>query len=324
MNNNKLLIYQGKNGEILLKEDSKNDTIWANQKQIAEIFGVDSDTIWYHFKNVYKDAELKKEWTTEESSVVQKEWDRNVTRKIVFYNLDAIISVWYRVNSKEATQFRIWATKTLKEHITKGFTINPQRLQKNYDVFMQAVDEVKKLLPEHSNAIKTEDILELIKSFANTWFNLESYDEDTLPVEGFTKEDLVVQADDLYSDVARFKQELIEKWQATDFFAQERTQKSLEGIFWNIFQSFGGEDVYPTLEEKAAHLLYFIVKNHPFTDGNKRTGAFSFIWFLSRVGFEFKEKITPEALTVITLLVAESNPKDKTRIVGLIMLLLKK
>jgi len=324
MQNKELLIYQWKNWEIILKEDSQNETIWASQKQIAEIFGVDRTVITKHINNIYKEVELEKNWTSAKIAQVQKEGNRAINRKIEFYNLDLIISVWYRVNSKKATQFRIWATKTLKEHITKGFTINPERLEKNYEKFLKAVDDVKKLLPENSKVIKNKDILELVKTFANTWFNLESYDEDKLPVEGFTKEDLKINAEELYSDIEKLKIELIEKSQATELFAQEKSSDSLKGILWNIFQTFGWEDVYPTIEEKAAHLLYFVVKNHPFTDWNKRTWAFSFIWFLNRIWFEFKEKITPEALTVMTLLVAESNPKDKQRIVWLIILLLKK
>ncbi len=324
MTKNELLIYQGKNWEIILKEDSKNETIWANQKQIAEIFGVDRTVITKHLRNIYKEEELEKKWTCAKIAQVQKEGNREIKREIEYYNLDAIISVWYRVNSKKATQFRIWATKTLKEHITKGFTINKNRLQKNYDKFMQAVEDVKKLLPENSEIIKNNDILELVKSFANTWFNLETYDEDNLPKEGFTKKDLEINAKDLYKDIEEFKKDLITKWQATEMFAQEKNKDSLKWIFWNVFQSFDWEDLYPTIEEKAAHLLYFVVKNHPFNDGNKRTGAFSFIWFLRKVGFEFEHKITPEALTVLTLMLAESNPKDKEKLIGLIILLLKK
>ena len=324
MTNKELLIYQGKNWEIILKEDSKNETIWANQKQIAEVFWVDVKTINEHLKNIYKSEELEEEWTIWKFQIVQKEWNRNVKREVMHYNLDAIISVWYRVNSKKATQFRIWATKTLKEHITKGFTINKNRIAQNYDKFMQAIEEVKKILPENSEIIKNKDILELVKAFANTWFNLETYDEDKLPTSGFTKEDLQINSQELYEDVEKFKQELIKKWQATEFFAQEKNKYSLKWILWNIFQSFAWEDVYLTIEEKAAHLLYFIVKNHPFNDWNKRTWAFSFIWFLNNVWFKFKEKITPEALTVLTLMTAESNPKDKDKIIGLIILLLKK
>jgi len=248
----------------------------------------------------------------------------NSDKPVKFYSLDIILAVGYRTNSSQAIKFRKWATDILKQHITQGFTINKSRIQGNYDKFLNAVEEVRKLLPEGSENIKTDDILELIKHFATTWFSLESYDEDTLPVEGFTKSNLKISADELYRDIASFKSELISKSQATDLFAREKKTKALEGIFWNIFQSFDWQDVYPSLEEKAAHFLYFVVKNHPFTDGNKRTGAFCFLWFLSKVGFRFQDTITPQALTAITLLVAESNPKDKERIVWLIILLLKK
>ena len=318
MTNIELLIYQGKNWEIILKEDSKNETIWASQKDIAEVFGIDRTVVTKHINNIFKDDEI------DEKSNVQKMHIANSDKPVKFYNLDIILAVGYRTNSSKAIEFRKWATKTLKEHITKGFTINKNTLKQNYEKFLQAVDGVKKLLPENSEIIKNKDILELVKSFANTWFNLESYDEDKLPIEGFTTKDLKINSDELYSDVEKFKKDLMEKWQATELFAQEKTKNSLEWILWNVFQTFGWNDLYPTIEEKSAHLLYFIVKNHPFTDWNKRTWAFTFIWFLQRVGFEFREKITPEALTVMTLLVAESNPKDVKRIVWLIILLLKK
>ena len=321
---NRLLVYQGKNGEILLKEDGKHQTIWANLNQISEIFGKDKSTISRHIRSIFNTDELIPERTVAKYATVQTEWKKQVERDIEYYNLDMIISVGYRVNSKEATQFRIWATSILKQHITEWFTINKKRIEHNYDAFLEAVEQVQKLLPESSHNIKTDDILELVKHFANTWFSIGSYDEDTLPLKGFTTSDLEINASELYKDIERFKSELIEKWQTSKLFAQEKTSRSLEGILWNIFQSFDSEDLYPTIEEKATHFLYFIVKNHPFTDGNKRTGAFCFLWFLNKVGMNFKEAITPEALTAITLLVAESNPKDKSRIVWLIILLLKK
>ena len=318
---NNIEIYQSSNGEIEFKGDLKNETIWANLNQIADLFERDKSVISRHIKNIYKDWELSQNSVVAKIATTASDWK---TYQVDFYNLDMIISIGYRVDSVQATEFRKWATKTLKEHITQGFTINKNNLKQNYENFMKAVDDVKKLLPENSEIIKNKDILELVKSFANTWFNLESYDEDKLPIEGFTTKDLKINSDELYSDVEKFKKDLMEKWQATELFAQEKTKNSLEWILWNVFQTFGWNDLYPTIEEKSAHLLYFIVKNHPFTDWNKRTWAFTFIWFLQRVGFEFREKITPEALTVMTLLVAESNPKDVKRIVWLIILLLKK
>jgi len=318
--NKEVILYTSKNGDIKMTPLLQNDTFWLSQEDIATLFGKWRSTITEHLGNIFKEEELNKQ------EVILKvgNSDNSLGKGKSLYNLDAIIAVGYRVNSKEATGFRIWATNILREHITQGFTINKSRIQGNYDKFLSAVEEVRKLLPEESENIKTDDILDLVKHFANTWFNLESYDEDTLPMEGFTKSDLKLNADELYRDIESFKSKLISLSQATGLFAQEKKSKSLEWIFWNIFQTYDWEDVYPSIEEKAAHFLYFIVKNHPFTDGNKRTWAFSFLWFMKKVGFNFEWSITPEALTAITLLVAESNPKDKERIVGLIILLLKK
>ncbi len=312
-----ILIYQWKNWEIILKEDTENDTIRANQKQISEIFQINQSVISRHIKNIFKDGEINEKCNMHFLHIA------NSDKPVKFYNLDIILAVWYRTSSSKAIEFRKWSTKILKEHITKWFTINPLKLEKNYNNFMKAVDEVKKILPQNSSVIKTEDILELVKWFANTWFNLDNYDRDELPTKGFTKKDLEIKSEELYEDVEKFKKDLIWKNQATELFAQEKYEWNLSWILWNIFQSFGWEDLYSTIEEKASHFLYFVVKNHPFNDWNKRTGAFCFIWFLKKAWFDFSEKITPEALTVITLLVAESNPKDKERIVWLIILLLK-
>ncbi len=312
-----LVIYQAKNGEIKFRGDFDGETIWATQKQVAEIFEIDRSVVTKHINKIFKDEEI------DEKSNVQKMHIANSDKPVKFYNLDIILAVGYRTNSAKAIGFRKWATKTLKQHITQGFTINPKTIENNYKDFLQAVESVQRLLPEE-NTIPTENILELIKAFAGTWFSLESYDEDKFPKKGFTKKKVKAGADELYTAVTQFKKELVKKKQATELFAQERKQKSLEGILGNILQSIFGKEVYPTVEEKAAHLLYFVVKDHPFSDGNKRTGAFSFIWFLQKSGIKFREKITPEALTAITLLVAESKPSEKDRIIGLILLLLKK
>lgn len=316
------LVYQWKNGEILLREDAKQDTIWANLNQISDLFTKNKSTISRHIKNIYESGELDKKWTVAKIATVQKEWERQVEREVEYYNLDMIISIWYRVDSKEATEFRKWSTEILKKYITQWFVIDSNKIEKHYHSFMSAVDDVKKLLPENSQ-VETKDILELIQSFAHTWMSLESYDEDILPESGFTQSDLILHSDELYGDIGTLKEELISKKQATELFAQEKTTKALEWIFWNIFQSFGWEDVYPSLEEKAAHFLYFVVKNHVFVDGNKRTGAFCFIWFMQKSWFHFSQKVTPEALTALTLLVAESKASDKRRIVWLIILMLQ-
>jgi death-on-curing family protein len=318
--NKKLAIYQAKDGAINLEIDNKEETIWASQSQIASLFEVTSQNITIHLKNIFKTKELDESATCKEILQVQKEGDRSVKRKIKFYNLDLIISVGYRINSKKATQFRQWATKTLKQHITKGFTINESILKKKENLYLQALEDLR-LLSGNNKNIKTEDILELIKYFSYTWFSLESYDKDKFPKKG-TKKSVKITADDLKNDLQKLKQELVERKEATEIFGQERQQGSLGGIVGNVFQTVFGRDAYQTLEEKSAHLLYFIVKNHPFVDGNKRSGAFAFVWFLQKAGLDFKSKITPETLATLTILVAESDPKEKDKIVGIILLLL--
>ncbi len=318
---NKLIVYQTDDGAIALRADAEQETVWATQKQLAEVFGVNVPTINEHIKNIFQTGELEEKPTIRKFRIVQKEGKREVARNIDHYNLDMIISVGYRVNSKTATNFRKWATKTLKQHITQGYTINPRRIVQNYDTFLHAVEEVKALAQDNQQ-LQTDDVLALVTAFAQTWFSLESYDEDNLPTQGSNRSSIQLEAGELYKAVAVLKQDLIGKGQATPLFAQEKSEASLQGIVGNIYQSAFGEDVYPTLEEKAANLLYFIIKNHPFNDGNKRTAAFAFIWFLQKAGIDFKGKLTPEALTSITLLIAESNPASKERMIGLVILLL--
>ena len=177
------------------------------------------------------------------------------------------------------------------------------------------------MLPENKS-VPAKEALELISVFADTWFSLEAYDKDQFPKKGWTKKQVSFTAEELNNSLKKLKQELIAKKQATDLFGQEKNKNSVSGIIGNIFQTFGGQDLYSTIEEKSAHLLYFMVKNHPFTDGNKRNGAFAFIWFLRKAS-RLPASLTPEALTALTLLVAESNPKEKEKIIGLVLLLLK-
>jgi death-on-curing family protein len=231
-----------------------------------------------------------------------------------------ILSVGYRVNSTKATQFRQWATKTLRQHILQGYTINKKRLAHNYEAFLKAVDDVKKLLPE-GDKLKAGDTLELVKMFASTWFSLNAYDTAELPTKGITRKHVAITADQLAEAITELKQDLISKKQASDLFAAERSKKSIESIVGNIFQTFAGKDLYPTIEEKAAHLLYFMIKNHPFVDGNKRSGAFSFVWFLRQTRILNTTRLSPEALTSLALLVAESKPTDKERMIGLILMM---
>lgn len=316
-----IIIYETSTKEVDIR--ISGETIWLNQKKIADIFDTSIDNIGLHIKNIYQEKELEENSTTEESSAVQKEGSREVKRKIKLYNLDVIIAVGYRVNSKKATHFRQWATKTLKNHIVKGYTINRNRIQTNYTEFLKAVEDVKSILPKDF-PIDNNSVLELITMFADTWLSLDAYDKDQLPSQGATKRKVTLTANKLNKALAELKENLVAKEEASDIFGKERNKDSISGIIGNVLQSFGGEELYPSIEEKAAHLLYFIVKNHPFIDGNKRSGAYAFIWYLCQARILDTTRITPPALTALTLLIAESAPRDKDKMIGLVCAFLQK
>ncbi|MDO8659526.1 MAG: virulence protein RhuM/Fic/DOC family protein [Candidatus Parcubacteria bacterium] len=319
---NDVVIYQAKNGAIELRGDFSRETIWATQAQIAQLFGVTPQNVTLHLGNIFKDKELEIKATCKDSLQVQIEGNREIERVIKFYNLDAIIAVGYRINSVLGTNFRIWATKTLREHITKGYTFNKKIILKNYDQFLKNVTDIQALLPIHF-VFDPKAILDLVKEYSTTWAKLDAYDRDTLIKTGITKKKITLAGQELLQAIFELKNELIKKYEATDIFANERESGSIEGIVGNVMQSFSGNDVYETLEEKAGHLFYFMVKNHPFIDGNKRSGAFAFIWFLRRNGVRGAHNINPAGLTAITLLIAESDSKYKDKMVALVVELLR-
>ncbi len=314
-----LIIYQTKSGALELRGDFEKETIWASLDQIAGVFGRDKSVVSKHLKNIFTEGELDRKSVVAKNATTASD---GKTYQVEYYNLDVIISVGYRVNSKVATQFRQWATKTLREHITKGYTINKKRVSKNYDAFMKAVADVQSLLPEHIT-LDPKAVLELIKEFASTWVSLDAYDKEELELKGITKKKVSLVSSDLLSAIGDLRKELVKKNEATEMFASERREGNIEGIVGNVMQSFGGKAMYPTVEEKAAHLLYFMVKNHPFTDGNKRSGAFAFIWFLRKTGAKGSRQINPPALTALTLLIAESDPSKKDQMVALVTQMLK-
>ena len=313
-----IIIYQAKSGKIEFQGDLNKDTIWGTQQQIAEVFGVKRPAITKHLRNIFSSQELIEKSV---SSILEHTAGDGKVYQTKYYNLDAILSVGYRVNSKQATKFRIWATQTLKQHLLEGYTINKKQLAKNYQKFQKTLENIKSVLPKNK-AMPAKEALDLVSVFAHTWFSLEAYDSQKFPKTGVTKKQVHFTAEELKKWLAQLKKELMAKKQATDLFGQERVKNAVAGITGNIFQSFGGQDLYPSVEEKSAHLLYFMVKNHPFSDGNKRSGAFAFVWFLKKAG-HLPNSLTPEALTALTLLTAESNPKDKDKTIGLILLLLQ-
>ncbi|MDD5626176.1 MAG: virulence protein RhuM/Fic/DOC family protein [Patescibacteria group bacterium] len=315
--NKNIVIYQAKSGAIELRGDFTRETIWATQAQIVELFGVDQSVVSRHIKNIFKDGEI------EEKSNMQKMHNANSDKPIIIYSLDVILGVGYRTNSKIAIEFRKWATKTLRSYIVDGFAVNKNRIAKNYQQFLTVVQDIKKLLPA-GPAMEARDAVELVSLFADTWLSLNAYDKDSLPKGKLTKKKVELTADKIIDSLAELKTELIRKSEATDIFGMERSRGSVAGIVGNVMQSFGGKELYESAEEKAAHLLYFMVKNHPFTDGNKRSGAFAFVWFLKQANILNVSKLTPSALTALTILVASSDPKDKDKVIALILNLIAK
>ncbi|MBM5783045.1 MAG: Fic/DOC family protein [Pelagibacterales bacterium] len=315
--NSKTVIYQAKDGAISLKTDNNQENVWASQLQIAELFKIDQSVVSRHINKIFKDDEL------DEKSNMQKMHIAKSDKPVSFYSLDVILAVGYRTNSKTAVDFRKWATKILKSYIVEGYLIDKKHIAKNYEKFIETLNEIKALSAKKKDSdLNPSFAIDLVKGFAETWLSLDAYDKDNLKIDNVTKDQITLSAKDLAAGIANLKSELIKKREATEIFAKERSKDALEGIIGNVMQSFGGDDLYESLEEKAAHLFYFIVKNHPFTDGNKRSGAFSFVWFLQKFSLIDVKKIDPQTLTALTLLIAESDPKDKDKMVGLVMMLL--
>ncbi len=316
-------IYQAEDGQDI-QVRLEQETLWLSQTQMSELFGKDSDTIGLHLKNIFKEGELDSEATTEDSSVVRQEGKRQVRRKIKFYNLDAIISVGYRVNSKTGTQFRMWATQRLKEYLVQGYSLNKQRFEQNAAELEQALALIKKTAQSPElNTDTGRGLLDISRRYTQTFLWLQHYDEGLLEEPTGQSGGKLTTADDATLALNQLKQQLMERGEATDLFAKPRAKDGLASIFGNLDQSVFGDEAYPTIESKAAHLLYFVVKNHPFSDGNKRSGAFLFVDFLHRNNHLLNASgdpiINDTGLAALTLLVAESDPKQKETLIRLIM-----
>ncbi len=257
-----MLIYQTKSGALELRADVNNETIWANRMQMAKMFGVNPQAISKHIQNIYNEKELLKKATSSRMELVRNEAGRKVKRRIDIYNLDVLIAVGYRINSVVGTKFRQWATKTLHTYITDSYVINKNLISRNYQQFIKAVDDIKEILPKGAS-IEIEDVLTLVNIFASTWLSLDAYDKGSLETKGATKKHVALTVEKLSKNLNKLKQELLDRGQATDIFSFEQKSGSLAGIVGNIMQTFGGQELYNSVEEKAAHLLYFIVKDHP-------------------------------------------------------------
>lgn len=300
----------------------ESESVWLTQRQMGELFGTSPENILMHLKHIYSEGELEELATAKDFLVVREEGSRKVRRRLKHYSLDAIISVGYRVNSRQATRFRQWATRVLREHLTEGYTLNEHRLaRQGLDELTRAVDLLGRTLTRQ--ALVTDlgrEVISLILSYAKTWQLLLNYDEDRLAlpagaqpargVLGFVEARRALDA---------LAEELRTRGEASDLFARDRDNE-LAAILGNIEQTMFGKPLYRTREERAAHLLYFVVKNHPFADGNKRSGAFLFLLYLRQEGMRLP--LDENGLTALTLLIAESDPKAKDLMVRLVMNLL--
>jgi death-on-curing family protein len=314
-----IIIYKNQDGKNQIEVHLENDTAWLTQEQISLLFAIDRTVVTKHLRNIFLSHEL------EEKSNVQKMHIAGSDKPVKFYNLDCIISVGYRANSKRATQFRIWATSVLKEHLVKGFTVNQKRLNETgLKEFEEAVGLVKKVIQSKQLENKeAQGLLEIITTYSQSWLLLQKYDEAKIEAPKKVKRPgKVFKYDFALQAIAELKSELLRKKEASDLFGHER-QKALAGIIGSIYQTFAGKELYPTIEEKASHLLYFIIKDHPFSDGNKRIAAFLFIVFLAKNNYLLRKngekKINDNTLVAVALLIAESNPKQKDLLVKLVM-----
>ena len=319
---NEIIIYTTSDGKETFEVNLKKETVWLSQKQMAELFEKNTDTIGLHIKNIFSTKELDNKSTTEEYSVVQMEGGREVKRKIKFYNLDLIISVGYRVNSKRGTQFRIWATNVLKEHLIKGYTINEKRMREDrakLKEFQRTSRIMERLLQSKAlDSTEATGLLKVILDYQKALHLLDEYDYQKLEIKKVTTQEKFKIS---YQKARRELYRLKNHYPST-LFGLEKDQ-SFSGSIGAIYQSFDGKDLYPSIEEKAAHLLYFVVKNHSFIDGNKRIAVSLFLWFLNENGILYNEdgskRLADNALVALTLLIAESRAEEKDTMVKVIV-----
>ena len=313
---NGIEIYKSKTGETQVEVRFEHDTVWLNLNQIAQLFGRDKSVISRHLSAVFRDNELDRHSVVAKNATTALD---GKTYQVDFYNLDAILSVGYRVNSKQGTQFRIWATQRLRDYLVEGISINKKRLQE-----LEKIVEVisKTTIDQTHDLAEAKGLLHILNHYTKSFILLNQFDSASLPLQNLNGVvTYQIEYDEAVQAIEILKSELIQKNEATPLFGNQK-DKSFEGILRSILQTFDGNYLYPTIEEQSAHLLYFVIKNHPFSDGNKRIGAFLFVWFLEKNSHLLKHngerKINDNALTALALLVAQSNPEDKELMIRLI------
>ncbi len=308
---NNIVIY--KNGEIDLNISVKEDTIWLKQDEIAQLFDKDRTVITRHINNILKDNEVDKK------SNVQKMHIANSDKPVKFYSLDIILAVGYRTNSKKAIEFRKWSSSILKKYLLDGYAINEKKIKQTQNILSNLKQTIHLL--SNKNTGQDKEILNLLNSYTKTLSLLENYDKSSIDDFNGNTTTYQLTYNEAKKVLSQIKIELIKKEEATLLFANEKANE-FSGIIGNLYQTFGGVELYPSIEDKASHLLYFIIKDHPFNDGNKRSASFLFIYFLNKCDYLYKKdgekKINENALTTLALLVASSNPKEKDILIKLI------
>jgi prophage maintenance system killer protein len=315
--------YQTADGETGIDVRLEDGTVWLTPGQMAEVFDTTSRNVRIHLGNIFDEGELSEAATRKDFFLVRLEGKREVKREVTHYSLDAVISVGYRVNSKQGVQFRIWATKRLNDYLVKGVALNHERFDKNSAELQQALALIQKASSSADLSHEAgRGLVQIVSRYTQTFLWLQRYDEGLLDEPKGQPGGTLLSPRESMADLNALKADLMASGDATDLFALPR-EDGLVGIFGNLEQSVFGEPAYPSIESKAAHLLYFVVKNHPFSDGNKRSGAFLFVDFLHRNGRLLNARSEPTindvGLAALTLLVAESDPKQKDVMIRLIM-----
>ncbi len=322
-----VVVYQAPDGQVRVDVRLERETVWLTQQQMAELFGRERSVITKHVRNVFKEGELEPESVRARFAHTAGD---GKTYRVDHFNLDAILSVGYRVNSKRGTQFRIWATRTLRDHLLRGYTLHEPRLrERGLGEVEQAVGLLARTLTTH--ALVTDEgqaVLAVVQRYTRSWRLLLEYDEDRLaaapgrPVVPAA----ALSVGDVRAAVASLRQEISIRGEASGLFGQERGE-GLAGILGAIEQTFGGEPLYKSAQVRAAHLLYFVIKDHPFGDGNKRIGTLLFLEYLRRNGLLIRVDGTPRladnAMVALALLVAESEPSQKDLLIRLVLNLLE-
>lgn len=322
MTKDEIIIYKNEEGLPVIEVAIRNETLWLTQKQIADIFGTQVPAINKHIKNIYQDKELDKT-TISKMEIVRVEGVRNVKRTVDIYSLDMVLSIGYRVNSIKATQFRIWANQILKDYLINGYALNHKKLQEQTQQLIELKQAIKLVgAVQNSHLLNNEELKDTFKILTDYVYALDvldRYDHQQLENEvSGHRGDFKIDYDSALDAI----DDLRVKFGGSKLFGNEKDQ-SFKSSLYTIYQTFDGEELYPSMEEKAANLLYFVVKNHSFSDGNKRIAAFLFVWFLDKNKMLYREdgtkRIADNALVALTLLIAESDPKEKEMMVKVVI-----